>query len=150
MREKQERVWKKVFESDLSYIAYELKESTEKPALIILEGPLGAGKTTFVKSFVEDEDAISPTYSVINDLGTVLHADFYRVKNREEIIQLELELYMDAKDYFFVEWGKQHLNSLLKEISEDYSVYLMEISINEHTDDSAESRNYTLYSISEY
>lgn len=150
MREKQERVWKKVFESDLSYIAYELKESVEKPSLIILEGALGAGKTTFVKSFVEDEDAISPTYSVVNELGNTIHADFYRIKDREEIIQLELEHYLDAKDYFFVEWGKSHINSLLKEISDDFSVYMMEISINEATEDSPESRNYCLYSISEF
>ena len=43
--------WKKAFESDLDYISLELRDLIETPACIILNGPVGAGKTTLVQYF---------------------------------------------------------------------------------------------------
>ena len=56
------------------------------------------------------DQVISPTYSLINDYGETVHGDFYRLVNPEEIVQLELELYLESADYFLVEWGKQYLD----------------------------------------
>lgn len=150
MHKKEIRSWKKVFESDLTYIAYELKEIVTEPALIILEGPLGGGKTTFSKVFIDKEETISPTYSVLSDTTDVLHGDFYRIKGREEIIHLELPLYLEDKKYFLVEWGKEHFSSICKELPEDYSSYLLEVSINENSDENLQdSRNFVLFEIKE-
>lgn len=150
------RSWKKVFEPDLAYIAYELKEIVEMPALVILEGPLGAGKTSFVKFFVDHhESAMSPSYSLLNEVKDVLHGDFYRIKDREEIIHLEIPLYLENKNFFLVEWGKKHIHSITKELPEDFSTYLLEITINSNSEDKdetrvEESRNYVLSAIKEY
>jgi tRNA threonylcarbamoyladenosine biosynthesis protein TsaE len=145
MNQKELRNWKKVYESDLAYIVYEMKDMLETPALIFLEGPLGAGKTTFTKCFVDGGDTISPSYSVVTETKDVVHADFYRIKDREEIIHLELPLYLENKNYFFAEWGMKHLESINKELTDDFSLYLVEISINDQdSTKNIESRNFTL------
>jgi tRNA threonylcarbamoyladenosine biosynthesis protein TsaE len=145
VKEYEIRNWKKVFESDLAYIVYEMKDILKTPALILLEGPLGSGKTTFTKCFVDGGDTVSPSYSVVTETKDVVHADFYRIKDREEIIHLELPLYLENKNYFFAEWGKKHFESINKELTDDFSLYLLEISINDSkSTDSIESRNFTL------
>jgi tRNA threonylcarbamoyladenosine biosynthesis protein TsaE len=147
------REWKKVFESDLSYISYELKEIVKPPAVVFLEGPLGSGKTTFAKDFLgNNEETMSPSYSVIYEAGSNLHADFYRIKDSAEIFQLELPLYLDSKEYCLIEWGKKYFNTINREIPENYSFYLLEISVNsqaqrETEDKSAFSRNFELSEI---
>jgi tRNA threonylcarbamoyladenosine biosynthesis protein TsaE len=143
------REWKKVFEEDLSYIVFELKETLQKPALVIMEGDLGAGKTTFCKQFVGEAGTLSPTYSVISETDKVLHADFYRIKSSEEFYHLELELYLDGKDYFFAEWGEKHLSSLERIVGENYHGYLLLITVNESIADKLNqpSRNFQLFQI---
>jgi tRNA threonylcarbamoyladenosine biosynthesis protein TsaE len=151
MNKKLIREWKKVFKSDLSYIVYELKDLAKVPSMIILEGDLGAGKTTFTQAFVGESEALSPTYSILSENKNFLHADLYRIEQNEEILQLELPVYLEDKQYFFVEWGMKFARRLLRELPENYTPYLLEISINEAITDSVEgpSRNFFLYSIAE-
>lgn len=151
MKKKLLREWKKVYEEDLGYIIFELKESLQTPALVILTGPLGAGKTTFCKSFVSDGETLSPTYSVLSETDSILHADFYRIREVEEIYHLELELYLENKSYFFAEWGEKYINTLSKLLPEGFSTYSMEIEVNENTDKGkAPTRNFYLNEINIY
>jgi len=144
------RNWKKVFESDLDYIVAELKEAVTAPAVLILSGPVGAGKTTFTKRFVKgiaketpaparahEFEVVSPTYGLIHESGNLAHADFYRIKDREEILHLEIELYLENKDYFLVEWGMPFLPTLRKEVGEHFKFYQVEIIINDSNSEKA-------------
>lgn len=146
------REWKKVFESDLDSIIMEMKDSLESPAIIILTGDLGLGKTTFTRAFVnsekeeDDPEVASPTYSIINESGAIVHADFYRLKSSEEIIHLELPLYLEDKEYFLIEWGKAYLSEIQKQVHDDFFYYEIIISTN---DGKLESRNYSLYKITD-
>ncbi|MCO4754753.1 MAG: tRNA (adenosine(37)-N6)-threonylcarbamoyltransferase complex ATPase subunit type 1 TsaE [Bacteriovoracaceae bacterium] len=154
MSEKLVREWKKVFVGDLGYIAHELKETVKPKALIFLDAPMGAGKTTFAKRFISDDETFSPSYAVLSETHSVLHADFYRLKAAEEIYHLELPLYLEDKSYFLVEWGRPYLNTLLKELPEDFEVFSMKIHVNSETqkedDDKASfSRNFSLYKIND-
>lgn len=144
------RTWKKVFENDLVNIITELKDVIESPATIILSGPMGAGKTTFTKYFIgESDEAPSPTYSIVNEKANIAHADFYRLEKNEEIVHLELPLYLENKDFFIVEWGDKFLSSLKREVDDKFKFYQLEISINELSPTSEEpSRNYFLKDIS--
>ncbi len=142
------RTWKKAHESDLESLVLELKDLVLKPSIVILSGPLGAGKTTFVKNFSKLVDplsnATSPTYAVINEGTKVVHADFYRIETSEEVLHLELPLYLEGKDYFLVEWGKRFLHRLSLEVPEEFNFYELKIDIV-----SPEVRNIELSDISD-
>ena len=142
MKKKKIKSWSKVLLEDLETVAFELKKSIETPALILLEGPLGAGKTTFTKCFCSD--TTSPTYSLIHESDDVLHGDFYRIEDASEIIHLDLPLYLDDKNYFFLEWGMKYFDTIEQELDENFRSYLIEIEINEAND----SRSFELYEIS--
>lgn len=149
MNKKLIREWKKVYKSDLSYIVYELKDLAKTPAMIILEGDLGAGKTTFTQSFIGETEVMSPTYSILSECKTFLHADLYRIEKNEEILQLEIPVYLEDKQYFFVEWGMKFARRLVRELPESFTPYLMEITIQPGPSESPEgpSRNFFLYSL---
>jgi tRNA threonylcarbamoyladenosine biosynthesis protein TsaE len=83
-----------------------------------LEGPMGAGKTTFVKALcaakgVEDATA-SPTFSIINEyayrekngqLSSIYHLDLYRLRDEEEAIAAGVEDTIYHENAIsFVEW----------------------------------------------
>lgn len=145
------RSWKKAFEADLSYIAYEIKSIVSDKAIIVLEGDLGVGKTTFSKVFIDNDQTMSPTYSVLSETKDVLHGDFYRIKEREEIIHLELGLYLEDKRFFLVEWGKDYLENIMSECSEDFQAYLLQISFSsdQKNVDNLTARNFEFFKISD-
>lgn len=128
------RAWKIVLESDLANIAIELKEVVQPPCVIILDGPVGAGKTTFTRAFLEKGQAGSPTYSIINEVENIVHADLMRIEKKEELIHLEIPMYLDEKDYFLVEWGMPYLHELQKMVGDEWKFYQLKIEIvNEKT-----------------
>lgn len=144
------RSWKKVYENDLKYIITELKDSISKPACILLSGIMGAGKTSFTKVFAENSsegEILSPTYSVVSETRNITHADFYRLEDPEEIVHLELPLYLEKKDYFIVEWGRHHVRNLKKTV-ENFAFYEVDILVNQAKQSGKEpSRNYELFEL---
>lgn len=149
MRLDTERSWKKVYEADVEYVAIECKDHLPHQSVLILEGDVGAGKTTFVKQFANDLDSSSPSYSVINEYVDVVHADFYRIKDSSEIIHLELPLYLDQRPYICIEWGLKHIRRIENELPDSFSFYLLQIDVNDKNSQNIESRNYTLKKITE-
>lgn len=82
-------------------------------AVLLLEGDLGAGKTTFVKGLAEgmgiDPDNVSsPTFTLIHEYeGDVplYHLDAYRLRDEAEFVDLGVEEYFAAGGVTAVEWG---------------------------------------------
>jgi tRNA threonylcarbamoyladenosine biosynthesis protein TsaE len=138
------RSWKKVFETDLSNIVIELKEVLQTPCLLFLEGPVGAGKTTFVRAFLEEKEVQSPTYSLVLEYDNILHADLYRIEKKEDLIHLELPMYLEEKDYFIVEWGEKFESSLVRLVGDEWKAYQLKIEINQSNANGVQSRNYFL------
>ena len=140
------RVWKKAFESDLKSVSYELNEIIKEPCLVFLEGEVGEGKTTFVREFLAStcnysfQDISSPTYSVVNDYGRILHVDLYRVENVEELIPLELPLYFEGKEMIFIEWGMRYFHFIKQLLDESFEIYQLKISSQNPL-----TRDYSLY-----
>ena len=73
---------------DLNRVAKEFLESTGDNAIYALYGPMGVGKTTFVKAVAEclgvEDDVNSPTFAIVNEYLTaagesLFNLDFYRV-----------------------------------------------------------------------
>lgn len=142
------RSWKKVFESDLANIVDELKEVAQPPCVIILDGTVGAGKTTFTRAFIEKNEIQSPTYSIINEIDNIIHADFYRIEKKDDLIHLEIPMYLEGKDYFLIEWGMPYLREIQQIIGDEFKYYNLKIEINTSSDELKQSRNYILSKLS--
>jgi len=81
--------------------------------VVALSGPLGSGKTTFVRAAVRalqgDDPTSSPTFTFwhrYTKSGTVPvdHLDLYRVDDPAELTELGLEEAFDGSSIVFVEW----------------------------------------------
>jgi tRNA threonylcarbamoyladenosine biosynthesis protein TsaE len=93
----------------------------------LVEGEMGAGKTTFIKALcvllgVKDNMS-SPTFSIVNEYETVksevvFHFDFYRLKNEREAIDIGIDDYFYSGAYCFIEWSEKIKNL----IPDDYVV----------------------------
>lgn len=80
--------------------------------IILFEGEMGAGKTTFIKTFVNElgskDEVSSPTFSIVNEYeipnGKVFHFDLYRIKSEEEAMDFGIEEYLDSGQFCLIEW----------------------------------------------
>ena len=95
--------------------------------IILLSGPLGSGKTTlvqeFVKSFENNENVTSPTFSIQNQYGNIYHYDVYQKK--DEFISLGMLEELEKEGFHFIEWGEE-IEETLKKLGFDY----LKININ--------------------
>lgn len=87
------------------------KELKNRQALIGLIGPLGAGKTTFVKflsKYFGIKRTASPTFVLRHEhkikQGIFYHLDFYRLKNSKQLTDLGLPEMRTGKNIILVEW----------------------------------------------
>ncbi len=79
-------------------------------------GPMGVGKTTFIKALCRvlgsDEIVSSPTFSIVNQYlsqgeESIFHFDFYRIKNVREVYDIGYEDYFYSGNYCFIEWPEK-------------------------------------------
>jgi len=88
-----------------------------KNGVVILQGDLAAGKTTFVKSIAEklglQEEVTSPTFSLQQCYGDKLfHYDIYN-HGLDHFIALGMLEELDKEGLHFVEWGDDELVAIL-------------------------------------
>lgn len=83
---------------------------------VLMEGEMGAGKTTLTKAICgvmgADEDEVSsPTFALVNEYdsqeGTIYHFDFYRLKSQSEAVDFGLFDYIDSGRWCFMEWSEK-------------------------------------------
>lgn len=99
-------------EEDTKKLAQTLAELLEPGMTVLLEGQLGAGKTTFTKGIAEeigiDRAIKSPTYTLIKEYSEgrmpLYHMDLYRMEEAEEE-DLGLDEYFYSEGISIVEWG---------------------------------------------
>ena len=105
--------------------ALELLKACAPKKVFAFEGPMGAGKTTFIKKLCEEMGTMdvvnSPTFAIVNvyDVeqpyrGEVYHFDCYRLKDIREALDLGAEEYLYSGNYCFIEWPKK-IDALLPE-----------------------------------
>lgn len=97
---------------DLATIAEWFFKTFPQPVTVLLEGGMGAGKTTLIRaicSHIGADDMSSPTFSLVNEYhannGQVLfHFDLYRLEHTHQALDIGFEDYLERKAYIFIEW----------------------------------------------
>lgn len=105
--------------SDTIKIAYDLAKNFKGSEIILLNGELGAGKTTFAKGIAKALDIsdtiVSPTFTIMNEYSGRLklyHYDMYRIIERDDLIELGIEEYLYLGGVAVIEWNKFNLDNL--------------------------------------
>ncbi|MFT4093139.1 MAG: tRNA (adenosine(37)-N6)-threonylcarbamoyltransferase complex ATPase subunit type 1 TsaE [Niabella sp.] len=104
---------------ELEATAAWLWELVKDHNVIVLNGNMGAGKTTLVSAICHKlgvTDAVSsPTFSIINEYRykekgadkSIYHIDLYRLKDEQEAINAGVEDCLYSGGYCFVEWPER-------------------------------------------
>lgn len=108
-------------ESETEEIAREFASIVRPGDLIALYGPLGSGKTTFIRGLAMAlrcrQPVRSPTFNLVNEyMGDIplYHIDFYRLESDAEIIDLGWTDYLNSDGVVAIEWAER-VESMLPE-----------------------------------
>ena len=92
-----------------------LSQKLNSQSIVILKGPIGAGKTSFVQGIAKglsiSEDITSPTFSLSHHYNSgkipLIHLDLYRLENissAKEVFFSEEEEAIQSKAILIIEW----------------------------------------------
>lgn len=105
--------------SDYQRVASDILQSAGDTKVFVLQGDLGAGKTTLVKSLClllgVSESVSSPSFSLVNEYKStdpllhppnlsIYHLDLYRLASEQEALNIGIEEILQSGNFCFVEW----------------------------------------------
>ncbi|KDN53908.1 tRNA (adenosine(37)-N6)-threonylcarbamoyltransferase complex ATPase subunit type 1 TsaE [Flavobacterium seoulense] len=111
----------------------ELIVAAKPNKVILFNGEMGAGKTTFIKQLCKTlgvtEATSSPTFSLVNEYQTtnnqiVYHFDFYRLKKETEALDMGVDDYLYSGNWCFIEWA-ENIASLIPEAHSTISIEVL-------------------------
>ena len=114
-------------------VGREIAAKVRAPALVLLIGELGSGKTTLAKGIINGlgaapvEEVVSPTFTLIHEYGRqpkVYHIDLYRLDRVPELETLGLDDLWDQNAIVLIEWGEKFAPQLPPERVEVHLEYL--------------------------
>lgn len=88
----------------------------QAPALVLLTGELGSGKTTLTKGIVAglnaapEDEVTSPTFTLVHQYGTekkIFHGDLYRVESFQDFETLGMEDLFAQPAIVILEWSEK-------------------------------------------
>lgn len=94
-------------------LATTFAESLNGNEIILLNGELGAGKTTFTKSLAKalsvNDIVTSPTFAFMKEYFgkyKISHYDMYRAENQDELFELGIYDNLTEQGIAVIEWNK--------------------------------------------
>jgi L-threonylcarbamoyladenylate synthase len=105
------------FEIAAKFIESKVNELREKCIILLLNGPMGAGKTQFIKGIGKylgiKENIKSPTYTIISEYdykrnkieGILYHIDVWRLENEDQLKDLEIDKLVKPGNIIAIEWS---------------------------------------------
>ena len=111
-------------EKDTYKIAKKFERTLSGGEVVILNGDLGAGKTTFTKGLAKalgiTENVTSPTFTLMNIYTsgrlTLYHFDMYRIEDESEAQELGLDEFFYGNGVCMIEWAENIKNMLPKNL----------------------------------
>lgn len=136
--------WLSSNENDTAKIGAEIASKLIGGNILLLQGPLGAGKTTLTKTIAKSlgitKNVTSPTFTLMNvyditdekikerNIEQLVHIDTYRLLREQELIDIGAEDYLGAEaTVCIIEWPEKIPNIL-----KSYKTILVQI---EHIDE---------------
>lgn len=131
-----------VQETELSHLAQKIIAHFQGASQVVLflEGPLGAGKSTFARALLRELDpnlrfSGSPTFPVIHDYGKAIHMDLYRIETADELEPLGVWEYLrdESPHWVIIEWGSRFpdLDREMRTRSKSIKAGLLELEFSE-------------------
>ena len=116
--------------------AFDFAKGLKEGDIVLLEGELGAGKTTFVKGLAKGlkaklNEVNSPTFVLMNIYKgkiPIYHFDLYRLEKPQEIESLNIDEYLNSDGVAVIEWPKRLGEQMPKE------AYWIELKHKSETD----------------
>ena len=119
-------------EEELIKLGYKIAKNFKAGDIVLLEGDLGAGKTTITKGIAKyfgiKKNITSPTFTLLNiyqpskmsflhrrkSITQLVHIDTYRLEDEKNLIEIGAEDYLgDEKTICLIEWPEK-IKNLLK------------------------------------
>lgn len=98
----------------LRQIANRVYRQLKQNEIILFDGDLGAGKTTFIQMLLDQmgySKGYSPTYSLHNHYHIknieVHHFDLYRIENLQELETISFFETLELPNLVFIEWASK-------------------------------------------
>ena len=129
--------------NDIRKVVEKVIPLIENHRIILLNGDLGSGKTTFSQTLLKhlgvESPVTSPTFNLVNEYRNskdelIYHFDLYRIKHLEELEEIGFTEYLDSGKICLIEWPEIALPLMQSNV--------LSISIEHH----ANSRIYKLMS----
>ena len=103
---------------ELPQLCSDITELLPQGGVVILQGDLASGKTTFTQAFARflgmEDSVTSPTFSLQQHYGEQLyHYDLYNY-GFEKFLSLGMMEELEHEGYHLIEWGDEPLIKLLK------------------------------------
>jgi tRNA threonylcarbamoyladenosine biosynthesis protein TsaE len=117
--------------TELATFAEEIIVDIQNTPVVLFEGEMGTGKTTFIKLICKKmgvaDSMSSPTFSIVNEYldeygDTIYHFDLYRLTSLKEAIDIGIEEYLFSGNVCLIEWPQ----IIVDELPDQY----LKISIN--------------------
>lgn len=101
---------------ELEQVTAAVIEAARGERIWLIDGDMGAGKTTLVKAMAKQLGVMntvsSPTFSIVNEYRdregkTIYHFDFYRLKSEAEAYDIGVDEYLESGNVCWMEWSEK-------------------------------------------
>lgn len=121
---------------DTARIAAEVASQLRAGDIILYEGDMGAGKTTFTKGLAAalgiTDPVTSPTFALVNEYPEgripLFHFDLYRIDSYDDLYAIGFFDYLDRGGIIAAEWS-ENIEGIEQELEGDASRTILKIRI---------------------